>query len=114
MIIQAWVTAERQTLLMGHVDRPFYYRGVEVHVTEAFNSDGTDLLIVGDDADDNGFFTSLDVSSTGVKSPTLGAFNGYNGTSRNVKVIYAAGGTEPTTGRALIRIDVEPCPLETN
>lgn len=111
MIFKAWVTSGRQSVLMGTAEKPFYFVAAYVHVTEAFNSDGTDTIIIGDDGDDDGFITSLDVSTTGVKSVTLGAFNGYNSSSRNIRIAYSNGGSEPTTGKAFVMIDVESCPL---
>jgi hypothetical protein len=74
-----------------------------VRLEQAFNSDGTNLLTVGHDADVDAYVTSLDVSSTGVKAPTMGAPVGtVDATSRSVAAYYTAHGSSPTTGEAHI------------
>ena len=71
-------------------------------VTEAFNSDGTDLLTVGYDADSDAFGLSADVSSTGPKNMAAGTLEGYVATVRAVEAYYVNGGTEPSNGKALV------------
>lgn len=100
--LQAWITKDSQTVKLGVLKAPYYIARVHVHVTEAFDSDGSDEIRLGDSTDTDRFFTLTDVSSTGVKTPTLGAGNGYNGTSYTVNAQYVNGGSEPTTGKALV------------
>lgn len=89
-----------------------YFVRAHCHVTQAFNSDGTDEITVGYDADTDAFITAIDVSSTGVKSVTLGALNGYNGTARSVEAYYVNGGSEPSQGKALIILEFFPVPVQ--
>lgn len=104
--LQAWVTKDAQNPILGILQPGTYFVRAHVHVTEAFNSSGNDTLTVGYDADPDAFITSVDVSSTGVKSVTLGVLQGYNGTARNVEAYYSNSGTEPTTGQALVILEV--------
>lgn len=97
---------------MGALLAGTYLAAAHVHVTEAFNSDGTDTLTVGYDADPDAFVTSVDVSTTGVKSVTLGALSGYNGTARAVEAYYVNSGTEPTTGKALVILEILRVPKQ--
>lgn len=105
-----WVTYSRQTIDLGALPADTYILRAHVHVTEAFNSNGTDLLTVGSDADPDAIITSLDVSSTGVKSVTIGVSNGYNASAQPLKIFYANSGTEPTTGRALVILETTRTP----
>ena len=101
-----WVTHERTNPDLCNIQPPFYILGAHLHVTEAFNSDGTDNISVGYDADTDSVFTNTTCNTTGVKSPTMGSDNGYNGTARNYEVYYTASGSEPSTGRALVILEV--------
>lgn len=106
--IQGWVTKGTQTPVLGIINAPFYFVRAHVHVTEAFNSDGTDTLVVGYSTDTDAFITSVDVSTTGVKSVTLGALQGFNTTSYSILATYTAGGSQPTTGKALVILEFFP------
>ncbi len=101
-----WVTKDSQNPTLGMLQAGSYFVRAHVHVTEAFNSGGTDLLEVGYDADTDACITSVDVSTTGVKSVTLGALNGYNATARKIEAYYANGGSEPTTGKAIVILEI--------
>lgn len=72
-----------------------------LHVTEAFNSDGTDTIAIGYDADTDAFGDETDVSSTGLKNMPAGTLEGYNSTARAVEAYYVNGGSEPTAGKAI-------------
>jgi len=50
------------------------------------------------------------VSTTGVKTPTAGAGASHYTTSTTAKAYYANGGTEPTTGKALVVVRYAPVP----
>ena len=95
---------------MGAFRNPRYVVRVNVHVTEAFNSDGGDTLVIGHPDNTDGYGESVDVSSTGVKTVTLGSDIGYDATNREVQAVYSNGGTEPTTGKAYIVIEFMPSP----
>lgn len=110
--MQAWVTAGSQNPVLGILQAGTYFARAHVHVTEAFNSDGTDTLTVGWDSDTDALVTSVDVSTTGVKTLTLGANVGYNGTAHSVEAYYANGGSEPTTGKALVILEFFPIPKQ--
>lgn len=106
----AWVTSSSQNPTLGTMPAGSYFVRAHCHVTEAFNSDGTDTLTVGYDTDTDAFVTSIDVSSTGVKSVTLGVLNGYNGTARAVEAYYVNGGSEPSEGKALVILEIFSVP----
>ncbi len=110
--LAVWVADSAQNPSLGTLPADAYVEGVDVHVTEAFNSDGTDLLTVGYAADPDAFLTSLDVSTTGIKTVTLGVLAGYNGPARLVEAYYVNGGTEPTTGKALVVLRYRAVPAQ--
>ena len=92
-------------MLLGKLPAFSYILNVHVHVVEAFNSDAADTLTVGWTADTDALVTALDVSTTGVKSPTLGANNGYNSSEQEVNAYYTAGGSAATTGKAIVLVE---------
>lgn len=106
----AWVTSTSQNPTLGILQPNTYFVRAHVHVTEAFNSDGSDALTVGYDTDSDAAITSIDVSTTGIKSVTLGALAGYNSTARKVEAYYVNGGSEPTLGKALVILEIFPSP----
>jgi hypothetical protein len=104
-LLWGWAADTAQNPALGTLPAHSYVLRVHVQVTEAFDSDGTDELTVGYDADPDAYATTIDVSTTGSKTVTLGAGAGYDATSRSVKAYYTNGGTEPTTGAALILVE---------
>jgi hypothetical protein len=81
---------------------------IEVQVSEAFNSDGTDLIQIGDVSTAARFAANVDVSATGQRTVTrtagsFGVIDQVNGVG--IYAIYQAGGTAPTEGEAFIKID---------
>lgn len=80
------------------------------HVTEAFNSGGTDEVTVGNDLDPDAIVTTVDVSSTGIKSLTLGVNAGYNSAGQQLKLFYSNGGSAPTTGKCLFIFETTRTP----
>jgi hypothetical protein len=108
--MMAWVTSSSQNPTLGILQPGAYVARAHVHVTEAFDSDGTDTLTVGYSTDTDAFVTSVDVSTTGVKSITLGILSGFNSTARTVKAYYVNGGSSPATGKALVILEILSSP----
>jgi len=108
--ILGWITHSRTTVDLGAIAADMYILRASCHVTEAFNSDGTDTITVGTVADTDAYITSIDSSSTGIKTATLGVKAGYNSTAAQIKIYYVAGGSSPTTGKALIIIELTKVP----
>lgn len=104
-MIYKWITKSRQTIDTGGLPASSYIKSVICHVKEAFNSSGSDTITIGSDSDTDSIATSIDVSTTGIKSVTLGVNAGYNSAAQQCKIFYTAGGTAPTTGKALIAIE---------
>ena len=98
-----WVDKDDTTVTMGILRAPYYIHAVHIHVTEAFDGSGTDTIVVGHSGDTDAFSTATNVESIGVKSPTLGANNGYNGTSYTVDAVLDS--TNATTGKALVVLE---------
>lgn len=109
--LEAWVADDLQTATLGL--RPAYTTVTEVlvYVDQAFNSDGTDQITVGYDGAESAFATAVDVSSTGWKTVTLGSGAAYSASGQTAKVYYANGGSEPSTGRALVILRYVPVPV---
>lgn len=109
---QVWVTKDVQNPDIGILPAHTYVLRAHVHVTEAFNSDGTDTLTVGWDSDSDAIITSVDVSTTGIKTVTLGSNVGYNSVARKMEAYYVNGGSEPTTGKAFILLEIIRIPSQ--
>jgi hypothetical protein len=107
-----WITSATQSATIGTLPAYSYVHSVRVHVTEAFDSDGTDLLTVGRVGDEDAFGAAVDVSTTGIKAVTLGAEAGYNASGVNVRGYYTNGGSEPTTGKALVVVEYYRVPVQ--
>lgn len=111
LTLQGWATHSRNTVDLGSVPQNRYLVRSHVQVTEAFNSDGSDTLTVGTETDPDRFVTSIDVSTTGIKSVTLGIGAGYNDPSP-ISIFYTAGGSAPTAGKALVVLEFFPVPTQ--
>lgn len=109
-LLIGWVTSGRQTVDLGSLPADTYIMRAHCHVTQAFNSNGTDTVTVGSDADPDSIVTSVDVSSTGIKTLTLGVSAGYNSAAQQIKIVYANGGSEPSTGAALFIFETAKVP----
>ncbi len=109
-MISSWITHSRQTVDLGVLPADTYIMRVLCHVTEAFNSGGTDEVTVGNDLDPDAIVTTVDVSSTGIKSLTLGVNAGYNSAGQQLKLFYSNGGGEPTAGAALFLFETAKVP----
>lgn len=103
--LQATVTFGTQTVLMGTLPIGANIVRAHIHVLTAFNSDGTDNITIGYTGTTNAFATSTDVSTTGVKTVTLGANVGYQTVSRQINAYYVNGGSEPSTGKAVVNLE---------
>lgn len=108
--LSAFVTASKQIAYPGSFHAPRRVLRVHIEVIEAFNGGGTDQIRVGHRTDDDAYATLVDVSTTGIKTVTLGSGVGFDATPREVIVEYVNGGGEPTTGSALVTMEFIPCP----
>lgn len=99
LIAAGFITDSTTSVSLGVIPRGAYIKRVHLHVTEAFN---TGNIKVGTSADDDAFCTATSVTSTGVKSPTLGVGAGWNGTSAE---IIAQHDGSPTSGKAHVAVE---------
>ncbi len=99
------LTKTRTNAGMGTLPARSVVTGAFLQVTQAFDSSGTDTISCGYDADNIAFFTATDVSTTGIKTVTMGSLLGYNATARDVEAYYVAGGGAPTTGKAVVVLE---------
>jgi hypothetical protein len=77
-------------------------------VTEAFNSDGTDMIRVGGSGNADRYVGNTDVSTTGSKTPAAGSSATPPAVSAGGDVVtatYLNGGSEPTTGKAYVWLE---------
>lgn len=109
--ISSWVTHSRKTVELPILPPDQYLYRATMHVTEAFNASGTDTVTVGSNADTDGIVTSVDVSTTGIKTCTLGVRAGY-GSAHPCSIFYTYTGTAPTTGKALLILETLKVPTE--
>lgn len=109
--LSGWVTKDRQTVSLGLFRGPRDVLRVRVWREEAFNSDGSDLLDIGYVGDTDAYANDVDLAGTGLATVTLGSGVGHDDTPREVQATYANGGSEPTTGKALVTIEFIPSPL---
>lgn len=94
-------------LLVGSLPAKSYITGIKVLASTAFNSSGTDLVIVGTTADDNRFADAVDVSSAGDASVTLlnvGAFESA-ANSTPIFVEYNQSIADASAGAAKVVIE---------
>ena len=102
--LEGWVCAlplAVQNPTLGTLPINAVVTNVDVWCEEGFDSDGTDLLTVGYDADNDAYVTALDVSAPGVLAPAMGTSVGkVDAVSRSVEAYYVNGGSEPTVGKA--------------
>lgn len=106
-VLSGWVFFGTQNPTLGTLPRNAVVLNVRCYVRTAFNSDGTDEITVGHDAAADAYATAIDVSTTGVKTPTLGAtaLIPEESAAITVEAYYTNGGTEPTTGEAFIVVE---------
>lgn len=103
-ILNAWVyyTNDGVSRTIGTLPADSYVFDVEIHVTEAFDDTGTDVIEVGWDADNNALSVSQTVELAGVFTPTAGANRGYNSASQTVKAYYNGSNSDAAAGKALV------------
>jgi hypothetical protein len=77
---------------------------VDLLVTEAFNSDGTDEIEVGFGTDHDGLALPVDVSTTGPKILLAGTYLGTMLDYTFLNAAYTAGGSAATAGRAIVTV----------
>jgi hypothetical protein len=100
-----WVTHSSQNPSLFALPENAKVLSVDCWVEELFNSDGSDQISVGYDALADAYATAIDVSTTGVKTVTLGSVaKTVHPSYSTVECYYVNGGTEPTTGKASITI----------
>ena len=110
-VLKAWVTSSQQNPVLGILPKGSYILRAHCHVTVAFNGSGTDEITIGYDSDSDAVATAIDVSTTGIKSLTLGAINGYNGTARSLEAYYVNDAGEPSLGKAFIVVEYIRTPI---
>lgn len=73
-------------------------------VTEtAWDSDGSDLIRIGHEDDDDAYGQDLNVAVTSKSTDfTAGVDIGYTSKARRVSATYTAGGSTPTVGFSLV------------
>lgn len=103
--LHGWLADDKQTVTLGTLPLDAYVVRTHIHVTEAFNSAGTDLVTIGWDSDADSLCTSVDVSTTGMKITPFGVSMGFNSAMQTAKAYYTAGGAAPTTGKALVAVE---------
>lgn len=106
--LSAWVTKDRQTVPLGSLRHPRDILRVRVWREIAFNSNGTDHLDIGYVGDEDAYAADVDLAGTGLATVTLGSGAGYDDTPRELVLTYTAGGSAPTTGKALVTIEFIP------
>jgi hypothetical protein len=100
------VRFDEQTVILGKLPEFTLITAVRIFVTEAFNSDGTDVIRVGIPGGETWYAGNTDVSTTGRKTPASGIAGDYTSvTPRTVQAQYLAGGSAPTTGKALVTLE---------
>ncbi len=101
-----WVSDSSTTWVGKQIPANHVVLRRSVEVTEAFDSDGTDLIRVGHDTDDDAYSQDVDVSAVGLKSLTDGVDIGeFSAAARTPQASYAAGGSAATTGKALVLVE---------
>lgn len=109
-VLVGWLDYATQNVVMGILPNHAYITGVHIWVMTAFNSDGTDQISIGYDASPGAFGALTDVSTTGIKTPTL-ANGGFQQSQWQVEAYYTNGGSEPSTGRAVCALEYFIAPV---
>jgi len=106
--LQAWVTyhnAASQNPSLGVLPPDSLVLRAYIEVVDGFDSDGTDNIQCGYDADQDFIFANVDAASAGFTEPTLGAAGGYNATAREIEAYYTFSGSSPTQGSAFVVVE---------
>lgn len=112
--LAAWIEFDSPSgeVELGTLPADCFVDDVKIEPTVAFDSGTADTVEVGWDADHDALSAAQDVQSTGVKNPTMGANEGYNGTSQTIKAYHTTSGTAPTQGKALVIVFLAQVPTE--
>lgn len=102
-VLSGWVRDDAQSVVLGTLPQRARIVGREIYVHEEFNSDGTDNVSIGYTGATAAFATNTDVSTTGEKTVTAGTVTLLTA-QRVCTATYTNGGSEPTTGKALVAI----------
>lgn len=102
--LQGWLADDIQTVTLGIVPVGAVMLSHSLYVHEAFNSDGTDSIRAGHDAGVDTFIADTDVATTGYKTASAGTGGTYRTSAVTAKAYYVNGGSEPTTGKALVTV----------
>lgn len=105
--LAAWVeyTDAGAAVFLGTLPADSFYTISYEDVTVAFTGTGTDLLTIGWTADNDALATSQDISTTGVKTPTVGANHGYNSTAQTVNAYYLDANADAGAGKVLCVVE---------
>lgn len=102
--LSARVKWDSQSAVLGTVPKGAFISRILIWVDQPFNSNGTDYIAVGTDANHEEFATNTDVSAPPPrKEPTV--VGGFMNDSKTAKVFYAAGGSSPTNGFATVILE---------
>jgi hypothetical protein len=100
-----WLTPTKTSAVLGRLPFMFVVESTTIYVHVAFNSSGTDLINVGQDSywGTNAYASAIDASTLGLKTGT--PFNPgvpVDVSTQKIVASYTAGGSAPTTGKALV------------
>lgn len=110
-VLHAWLADNAQgPVTLGYIPQYAIVQSVGIWVEEAFNSDGTDEIRIGGTGDAARYCAYTDVSTTGNKTPAAPATPLPRMYTPGDAVVanYANGGSEPTTGKAVVWIEFFP------
>jgi hypothetical protein len=108
MRVEGWYTAGNMagwdSVQIGTIPANCYVLRTFLHVTTAFTGSGA-ILWCGDEGDMDGFGTSTDITSTGIKTMGAGGKLGYNSAAMTIEVTGFDGGEPDTVGKAICGIE---------
>lgn len=120
--VSGWLADNNTSMTLGRIPAGSVTTNVWVWVTEAFNSDGTDIINVGIPGNEYVYAYNFDVAATTkFHVPLLGTITGSGAVRANmgfrpnaeeVVAFYNAGGSAPTTGKALVILEYIPAPAQ--
>lgn len=109
-VLAGWLSDDAQTVTLGTMPAQSIVVSAGVTVYEAFNSSGTDLVSIGHSGDNTAFASAIDVSTVGNKTVAVGTGMGYRDSALTINTYYVNGGGEPTTGKALVWVQIATAP----
>tara|TARA_Y100000310_G_scaffold26154_4_gene24984 strand:+ start:817 stop:1167 length:351 start_codon:yes stop_codon:yes gene_type:complete len=103
LYLQAWLRPGSTNPTLGNLPAGSRAFNPWYTTSTGWNSDGTDLIKLGHEDDDDAYGQNADVSSATVGADfTPGVGVGYTSVARRVSATYAAGGSTPTLGFTLV------------